>query len=83
MEKIKKFHEFADLVARKLPDDPQIKNHEGFKKLMSYKIIHELKEVKLEVNEGFNILPGADFTRATIRRRQTLGAAIAEKALAG
>lgn len=76
MKKIEQFKAFAELVASKYKDDPDIQKNAGFQRLMSYKQIHELVEVNLETTEEQSFpafLPGADFTQLTIREREQLG----------
>ncbi len=83
--KIDKFREFAELVKSKLPNDKEIQEHEGFKRLIAYKPIHKLIEIRLDPPKGtffqHSFMPGADFTGATIKDRVKLGEEIAIKEL--
>lgn len=75
-KKITKFRAFAELVQSKLPKDRQILDDPGFQRLMAYKPIDKLIEVKLEQKETQleqAFMPGADFTWKTIRDRAALG----------
>ncbi len=82
--KISAFREFAQLVARECPDNEKINRNEGFKKLMSYKTIHELLRIDLDARESVldqKLLPGANFTRKTIQERSRRGYEITKRAL--
>ena len=82
--KIKDFRDFAELVKSKLPKDKQIQDHPGFQRLMAYKSIHKLIEVKLDPKETLleqSLIPGADFTQKTIKERTALGEKITKNKL--
>lgn len=82
--RIKEFKKFAKLVSEKLPDDPDIKKDPGFQRLMAYKEIHDIMEIRLDTTETAQVnsmLPGSNFTKEIIRERVKLGENITRKML--
>lgn len=83
LKKTKTFKSFAELVAAKYPDDPDIRKHEGFQRLMKYKEIDTPIEIGLDKKDApFTFMPGADFTRETIKSREEYGKKRAREILA-